>query len=198
MFLSDTDIRKAVKKGDITLQPFTEAQLQPVSYDIKLGNKFITNDESSTHFVDPSRKIYAKTTEKEVADGEEFVLHPGISVLGISKEYFGSDMYLIQIGGKSSLARVGLMVHNTAGIINPGHFLHVTFEMTNQSNVPIILRPGMEIAQITFSMISSPPERNYRNVGRFAKNNWNHFIAPRLRQGFGGQGKRNGKKATRK
>jgi len=182
MFLSDTDIKKAVKKGEITLQPFSEAQLQPVSYDIKLGNKFITNDESATHFVDPARKIYAKTTEKEVADGEEFVLHPGISVLGISKEYFGSDIYLIQIGGKSSLARVGLMVHNTAGIINPGHFLHVTFEMTNQSNVPIILRPAMEIAQITFSMISSPPERNYKHVGRFAKDNWNHFVPSKSAQ----------------
>ena len=175
MFLSDTDIKKAVQKGEITLEPFSESQLQPVSYDIKLGNKFITNDESSTHFVDPARKIYAKTREMEVKDNEEFVLHPGISVLGTSKEYFGSDVYLIQIGGKSSLARVGLMVHNTAGIINPGHFLHVTFEMTNQSNVPIILRPSMEIAQITFSMISSSPERNYRSVGRFAKDNWNHF-----------------------
>ena len=188
MFLSDNDIKKAVKKGEITLQPFSEAQLQPVSYDIRLGNKFITNDESETQYVDPMRKIYAKTREKEVADGAEFMLHPGISVLGISKEYFGSDIYLIQIGGKSSLARVGLMVHNTAGIINPGHFLHVTFEMTNQSNVPIILRPSMEIAQITFSMISSPPERNYKNVGRFAKDNWNHFIAA----------KKNGKKPARK
>ena len=176
MFLSDTDIKKAVEKGAITVEPFSEAQLQPVSYDIRLGNKFITNNESATHFVDPARKIFAKTHELEVADGEEFVLHPGISVLGTSKEFFGSDVYLIQIGGKSSLARVGLMVHNTAGIINPGHFLNVTFEMTNQSNVPIILRPGMEIAQITFSMISSPPERSYKKVGRFAKDNWQHFV----------------------
>ncbi len=176
MFLSDTDIKKAVEKGAITVEPFSESQLQPVSYDIRLGNKFITNDESATHFVDPARKIFAKTRELEVADGEEFVLHPGISVLGTSKEFFGSDVYLIQIGGKSSLARVGLMVHNTAGIINPGHFLNVTFEMTNQSNVPIILRPGMEIAQITFSMISSPPERSYKKVGRFAKDNWQHFV----------------------
>ena len=176
MFLSDTDIKKAVEKVAITVEPFSESQLQPVSYDIRLGNKFITNDESATHFVDPARKIFAKTRELEVADGEEFVLHPGISVLGTSKEFFGSDVYLIQIGGKSSLARVGLMVHNTAGIINPGHFLNVTFEMTNQSNVPIILRPGMEIAQITFSMISSPPERSYKKVGRFAKDNWQHFV----------------------
>ena len=176
MFLSDVDIIEAVKSGEITLDPFSESRLQPASYDILLGNKFIENDASSTHFVDPARKIYAKTIEKTVKDGEEFVLHPGVSVLGLSKEYFGSDHYLIQVGGKSSLARIGLMIHNTAGIINPGHFLHITFEITNQSNIPIILRPGMEIAQITFSRLSSPPSRNYKFVGRFAKDNWKHFV----------------------
>jgi dCTP deaminase len=176
MFLSDVDIKIAIKAGEITLEPFEGARLQPASYDITLGNKFIENDASSTHFVDPARKIYAKTTEKTVADGEEFVLHPGVSVLGLSKEFFGSDHYLVQVGGKSSLARVGLMIHNTAGIINPGHFLHITFEITNQSNIPIILRPGMEIAQITFSKLSSPPARNYKKLGRFAKDNWKHFV----------------------
>jgi dCTP deaminase len=176
MFLSDTDIKKAIKGGDITLQPFEESRLQPASYDILLGNKFVINDECATHFVDPSRKIYAKTRELIVKDGDEFVLHPGISVLGVSKEFFGTDHFLIQVGGKSSLARVGLMIHNTAGIINPGHFLNITFEITNQSNIPIILRPGMEIAQLTFSMLSSPPQRNYKKVGRFAKDNWNHFV----------------------
>lgn len=176
MFLSDTDIKIAVKGGEITLEPFDTGRLQPASYDILLGNKFIENDASSTHFVDPARKIYAKTVEKNVKDGDEFVLHPGVSVLGLSKEFFGTDHYLIQVGGKSSLARIGLMIHNTAGIINPGHFLHITFEITNQSNIPIILRPGMEIAQITFSKLSSPPERNYKKVGRFAKDNWKHFV----------------------
>jgi dCTP deaminase len=177
MFLSDVDIKKAVKTGEITLKPFDEKRLQPASYDILLGNKFIENDASATHYVDPSRKIYAKTIERTVKDGEEFVLHPGVSVLGLSKEFFGTDHYLIQVGGKSSLARIGLMIHNTAGIINPGHFLNITFEITNQSNIPIILRPGMEIAQITFSKLSSPPSRNYTQVGRFAKNNWKHFVA---------------------
>lgn len=176
MFLSDTDIKKAIKTGEIVLEPFSPSRLQPASYDILLGNKFIENDASSTHFVDPAKKIYAKTTERIVKDGDEFVLHPGVSVLGLSKEFFGSDHFLIQVGGKSSLARVGLMIHNTAGIINPGHFLNITFEITNQSNIPIILRPGMEIAQLTFSKLSSPPERNYKLVGRFAKNNWNHFV----------------------
>src|SRR3989344_3778732 len=182
MFLSDTDIKKAIRSGEIVLEPFDPLRLQPASYDILLGNKFIENDASSTHFVDPARKIFAKTVEREVADGDEFVLHPGVSVLGLSKEFFGSDHFLIQVGGKSSLARVGLMIHNTAGIINPGHFLNITFEITNQSNIPIILRPGMEIAQITFSMLSSPPSRNYRHVGRFAKDNWNHFVSAKKKR----------------
>ena len=180
MFLSDIDIRKAVKNGDITLKPFASSRVQPVSYDIRLGNKFIFNEDTMTRVVDPVKKVFAKTRELEVADGMEFVLHPGVSVLGTSKEFFGSDTYLIQLGGKSSLARIGLMIHNTAGIINPGHFLCVTFEITNQNNIPIVLRPGMEIAQILFSTISSPPGRTYQITGRFAKNNWKHFVSKRV------------------
>ena len=182
MFLSDVDITDAVKENLITLKPFDKKRVQPASYDIRLANKFIVNDESVTHIVDPVKKIYAKTREIIVKDGAEFVLHPGISVLGSSKEFFGSDHFLIQVGGKSSLARIGLMVHNTAGIINPGHFLHITFEITNQNNVPIILRPGMEIAQITFSMLSSPPAQNYRLNGRYAKDNWKHFTSAKKKR----------------
>ncbi len=177
MFLSDTDILKEVKSGAITLKPFAESRLQPASYDILLGNKFVTNDENSTLFVDPAKKMYAKTREVTVKDGAEFILHPGVSVLGISKEFFGSDEYLIQVGGKSSLARVGLMIHNTAGLINPGHFLHITFELCNLNNVPIILRPGMEIAQLTFSKLSSPTRKNYKKIGRFAADNWKNNFA---------------------
>ena len=175
MFLSDVDIKKAVKSGDITLKPFDTKRLQPASYDIRLGNVFQLSDLYATAFIDPVKRIYGKTREMKVPDGSEFILRPGVSVLATSKEFFGSDHYLIQLSGKSSLARIGLMVHNTAGIINPGHFLHNTLELTNQNIVPIILRPGMEIAQITFSMLSSSPEQNYRKNGRYAKNNWKHF-----------------------
>lgn len=178
MFLSDIDIRAAIEAGEITLEPFAKERLQPASYDILLGNKFVVNDEHATHMVDPARKIYAKTREIEVEDGEEFVLHPGVSVLGISKEYFGSNHYLVQVGGKSSLARVGLMIHNTAGLINPGHFLYITFELCNLNNVPIILRPGMEIAQLTFSKLSSTPSSVYKNLAR-GKDNWKNNFAGR-------------------
>ena len=181
MFLSDNDIVKAIKEKRITLEPFNKARLQPASYDILLGNKFVTNDENSTLFVDPSRKVFAKTREVTIKDGDAFVLHPGVSVLGTSKEYFGSDEFLIQVGGKSSLARVGLMIHNTAGLINPGHFLNITFELCNLNNVPIILRPGMEIAQLTFSEIKSQTSKSYKEIGRFVGDNWKNNFASKIK-----------------
>ncbi|HVV38735.1 MAG TPA: dCTP deaminase [Candidatus Paceibacterota bacterium] len=175
MFLSDVDILKEVKTKRITLKPFDESRLGPASYDLLLGNEFLLNDEYTATIIDPVKKIYAKTREVRVKDGDEFILRPGISVLGTTKDYFGSDHYLIQLSGKSSLARVGLMIHNTAGIVNPGHFLNITLEITNQNNIPIVLRPGMKIAQITFSKLSSPTRQSYRDTGRFAKDNWNHY-----------------------
>jgi dCTP deaminase len=96
----------------------------------------------------------------------------------MSIEEFGSDIYLTHLSGKSSLARLGLVVHNTAGLINPGHFLHITFELANMGSIPIILRPGMEIAQILFSELSSPIERNYQETGRYkdGRDNFTSYI----------------------
>jgi dCTP deaminase len=179
MFLSDTDILKEVKSGGITLTPFDEKRLQPATYDILLGNKFLLNDEYTAAFIDPVKRVFAKTREIIIKDGEEFILRPGVSVLGTSKDYFGSDDFLIQLSGKSSLARIGLMIHNTAGIVNPGHFLHITLEITNQNNIPIVLRPGMEIAQLTFSKLSSPPRQHYSQLGRFTGDNWKNNFAPK-------------------
>ena len=172
MFLSDSDIKKELTAGNITISDFQEERLQQVSYDILLGNKFQTMKSYKMTAVDPARGIFPETHEMEAPDGEEFVLHPGKTVLGTSKDYFGSDAYLIQLSGKSSLARIGLVVHNTAGIVNPGHFLNITFELYNAGKIPIILRPGMEVAQILFSQISSDLEKNYKDTGRFNGDNW--------------------------
>lgn len=181
MFLSDIDIEKAVKKGDITINDFDVERLQPASYDILLGNKFVVNNEYQTCYIDPVHKIYAKTHEVIIPDDGEFILHPSVSVLAASWDFFGSDKYLIQLGGKSSLARVGLMVHNTAGLINPGHYLNITLELCNLNNVPIILRPKMRIGQLTFSEITTKPKTNYKEIGRFSGNNWNNFALPKER-----------------
>jgi len=179
MFLPDRDIKRAVEFGDIILKPFDEKCLQPASYDVSLGNKFMLTTTHSTTLIDPVKKIFAKMHEVIVPDGEEFVLHPGVSILGTSKEFFGSKKYLIQLHGKSSLARIGLLVHNTAGLINPGHFLNITFELCNLNRVPIILRPGMQIGQLTFSELKGQVETDYTKIGRYHNNDWNTYIAPK-------------------
>jgi dCTP deaminase len=107
------------------------------------------------------------------------MLHPGVSILGYSKEFFGSDRYLIEVNGKSSLARIGLLVHNSAGLVNPGHFLNIALELCNLNNVPIVLRPGMEIAQLTFSPLSSDAKQNYKETGRYHLNNLVGYVPPK-------------------
>lgn len=179
MFLSDKDIQTEIRAGNITLEPFDKKRLQPATYDIRLGNTFIVNDPHTTTAIDPSRGVYPNTHAIEVEDGGEFVLHPGVSILGYSKEFFGSDVYLIEVNGKSSLARIGLIVHNSASIVNPGHYLNIALELCNLNNVPIILRPGMEIAQLSFSPLSSNTKKNYKQTGRYHLNNITGYIPPK-------------------
>ena len=176
MFLSDVDIQKGVKSGAIVIRPFTEKRLQMASYDVTLGNEFQVTDRHTTGVIDPYNKIYPKTRTIKVKDGEAFILHPGESVLGKQKEFIGVDHdHLILLSGKSSLARAGLVVHNTAMLFNPGHYFYPTFELVNTNNVPIILRPGMEIAQLLFAKLTTKTSKGYDGVGRFDKKNSNHF-----------------------
>jgi dCTP deaminase len=179
MYLSDQDIKRAIESGDIIIRDFEDDRLQPASYDILLGNKFIVHNTESTTAIDPVKKIYPETKEIIVPDDGLFVLHPGISILGTSVDYFGSEKYLIHLSGKSSLARLGLIIHNTAGIINPGHFLNITFELCNLNHLPIILRPKMRIGQILFSVLSSTPRKDYKSTGRYFNRDWQHFADPR-------------------
>lgn len=179
MFLSDQDIKIAITSGDITVKPFDIKKLQPASYDIRLGNIFIVNDPHTTSYIDPVKGIFPNTRKIEIKDGGTFILHPGVSILGYSKEFFGSDDYLIEVNGKSSLARIGLLVHNSAGLVNPGHFLNIALELCNLNNVPIILRPGMDIAQLTFSPLSSRTKQNYKERGRYHLDNIVGYVPPK-------------------
>jgi dCTP deaminase len=172
MYLSDQDIKKAVKAGDIILSDFDAKRLQPASYDILLGSKFMITEAHLTDVIDPVKKKFPKMSEIILKKGETFVLHPGVSILGISLDYFGSRKYLVQLHGKSSLARIGLMVHNTAGLVNPGHFLHITFELCNLNTVPIVLTPGMPIAQLTFSQILTEPVADYHTTNHYVNERW--------------------------
>lgn len=169
MYLSDKDIRVALENGDITISDFDKKRLQPASYDIRLGEKFLVVRPYSIPNIDPVNKILPEYEEIVVTPEQGFILRPGVTVLGTSVEKFGSEKYLIQLSGKSSLARIGLIVHNTAWLINPGHYLNITFELANMNSVPIILRPGMDIAQLLFSEMTSPPEQDYRKTGRYGE-----------------------------
>jgi dCTP deaminase len=179
MYLSDTDIKKAIESGDIAITSFDEKRLQPASYDILLGNQFMLPEPERDELIDPVNNIFPTMRQFVVPDGGKFILHPSISVLALSWDYFGSDKYMIQLSGKSSLARIGLIVHNTAGIINPGHHLNITLELYNLSHVPIVLRPRMPIAQITFSKLSSDPKHNYKETGRYSDQNWQGGVGER-------------------
>ena len=86
---------------------------------------------------------------------------------------------MIEVNGKSSLARIGLLVHNSASLVNPGHFLNIALELCNLNNVPIILRPGMEIAQLTFSTLSRETKRNYKAIGRYSTDNLRGYVPPK-------------------
>lgn len=180
MFLSDVDIKKGVKDGSIVIRPFDLKRLQPVSYDVTLGNEFEVTNRHATSLVDPANKIYPYTRTVKVKDGEPFVLHPGESVLGKQREFIGVDReHLILLSGKSSLARAGLVVHNTAMLFNPCHYFYPTFELVNTNNVPLVLRPGMTIAQLLFARLTSPAGRTYKETGRYGAKNSNHFADER-------------------
>ena len=169
MYLSDRDIRIAINAGDISISDFDEWRLQPASYDIRLWDKFLIVKDYSVTNIDPVNKILPEYEEICFTPEQGFILRPGVTILWTSIEKFWSEKYLIQLSGKSSLARLGLIVHNTAGLINPGHYLNITFELANMNSIPIILRPGMEIAQLLFAEMTSPPEQDYRKIGRYGE-----------------------------
>lgn len=167
MFLADKEIKKAIDNWTVKISDFKEKRLQQASYDIRLWNKFMVVKWNSSLYIDPEKKIYPEYQEKEIKDWEEFILHPWSTVLWTTKECFWSDEYLIQLSWKSSLARLGLIVHNTAWVVNPGHYLNMTLELANLNKIPIILRPWMEIAQLLFSTLSSLPVRWYKETWRY-------------------------------
>lgn len=180
MFLSDKDIKKGVEDGAIVIRPFDAKRVQPASYDVTLGNEFQVTNRHMTASIDPANHVFPETRTVKVKDGEPFILHPGESVLGKQKEFIGVDEnHLILLSGKSSLARAGLVVHNTAMLFNPGHYFYPTFELVNTNNVPIILRPGMEIAQLLFAKLSSTSRQTYKKTGRYDAKNSKHFVVKR-------------------
>jgi dCTP deaminase len=162
VLLSDRDLVAAYKSGQLNLEPFDSELVQPSSIDVRLDRWFrIFNNHLHTH-IDPSIQQDDLTTLLEVADGEPFVLHPGEFVLASTLEIVSlGDELAARIEGKSSLGRLGLLTHSTAGFIDPGFSGHVTLELSNVATLPIKLQPGMKIGQLCVFRLSSPAEHPY-------------------------------------
>ena len=162
MILSDRDIRAAVAAGRIELDPFDEVNIQPSSIDLHVDRYFRTFHNHRYPFIDVKRPMEELTELVDVKEDEPFILHPGEFVLGSTYEVVTlPDDVAARLEGKSSLGRLGLLTHSTAGFIDPGFSGHVTLELANVANLPIKLWPGMKIGQLCFFRLSSPAEHPY-------------------------------------
>ena len=162
MLLSDRDIRAEINNQRIVLDPWDESMVQPSSVDVRLDRLFRLFDNHKYPHIDPAQDQPDLTRLVEVEADEPFVLHPGEFVLGATYEVvtLPNDI-AARLEGKSSLGRLGLLTHSTAGFIDPGFSGHVTLELSNVATLPITLWPGMKIGQLCFFRLSSPAEHPY-------------------------------------
>ena len=162
MLLSDRDIRAELDAGRIALDPFDPAMVQPASIDVRLDRFIRLFDNHKYAVIDPAVEQPELTRLVDVGTEEPFVLHPGEFVLGSTFEHVSlPNDVAARLEGKSSLGRLGLLTHSTAGFIDPGFSGHVTLELSNTATMPIRLYPGMKIGQFCFFRLSSPSEHPY-------------------------------------
>ena len=162
MLLSDRDIRTEIKAGRVVVEPFDEAMIQPSSVDVRLDKFFRVFENHKYSVIDPSAE-QPELTREVIAEGDEaFILHPGEFVLASTYEVITlPDDIAGRLEGKSSLGRLGLLTHSTAGFIDPGFSGHITLELSNVANLPVKLFPGMKIGQLCLIKLSSPAEHPY-------------------------------------
>lgn len=162
MLLSDRDLRAEYDGGRLGLDPFDEELLQPSSIDVRLDRYFRVFDNSRYTHIDPALRQDELTSLVETPDEDPFVLHPGEFVLGATYEQVSLPHDLAgRLEGKSSLGRLGLLTHSTAGFIDPGFTGHITLELSNVANLPITLWPGMKIGQLCLLRLTSAAEHPY-------------------------------------
>lgn len=162
MLLSDRDIKQELADGRIGLEPSDPQMVQPSSVDVRLDRYFRLFDNHKYPFIDPAVDQPELTRLIEVRPDEPFILHPGEFALGATFERVTlPDDVAARLEGKSSLGRLGLLTHSTAGFIDPGFTGHVTLELSNVATLPIKLWPGMKIGQLCFFRLSSPAENAY-------------------------------------
>ena len=162
MLLSDRDIRREVESGRVQVDPFDADMVQPSSIDVRLDRLFRVFENHRYPYIDPSVEQPELTRMVQTADDEPFILHPGEFVLASTYEVMTlPDDIAGRLEGKSSLGRLGLLTHSTAGFIDPGFSGHVTLELSNVATLPIKLWPGMKIGQLCLFRLESPAEHPY-------------------------------------
>lgn len=162
MLISDRDIRTEIAAERILLDPYDPAMVQPSSVDVRIDRFFRLFDNHKYAHIDPAENQPDLTRLVEVAPNEPFILHPGEFVLGSTYERVTlPDDVAARLEGKSSLGRLGLLTHSTAGFIDPGFSGHVTLELSNMATLPIKLWPGSKIGQLCFFKLTSPAEHSY-------------------------------------
>ena len=162
MLLSDRDIRSEIDRNRVVLDPFDAEMVQPSSVDVRLDRYFRVFENHRYPHIDPAEDQPDLTRPVEPTGDDPFILHPGEFVLGSSYEVITlPDDIAARLEGKSSLGRLGLLTHSTAGFIDPGFSGHVTLELSNVATLPIKLWPGMKIGQLCFFRLSSPSDHPY-------------------------------------
>lgn len=162
MLLSDRDIKAELEAGRVGLDPYDPTMIQPSSIDMRLDRYFRLFDNHKYPFIDPAEDQPELTHLVETENDQPFILHPGEFALASTFERVTlPDDVAARLEGKSSLGRLGLLTHSTAGFIDPGFTGHVTLELSNVATLPIKLWPGMKIGQLCFFRLSSPAERPY-------------------------------------
>lgn len=162
MLLSDRDILRQVESGRVSLSPWDASLVQPSSIDVRLDRYFRIFENHRYAVIDPAAEQSELTRLVSPAGDDPFVLHPGEFVLGATYEYVTlPDDIAARLEGKSSLGRLGLLTHSTAGFIDPGFNGHITLELSNMSTLPLKLYPGMKVGQLCFFQLSSPAAHPY-------------------------------------
>jgi dCTP deaminase len=162
VLLSDRDILAEIDAQRVTLEPYDPSMMQPSSVDVRLDRFFRVFENHKYPHIDPASDQPDLTRQVEPEGDEPFILHPGEFVLGSTYEVVSlPDDIAARLEGKSSLGRLGLLTHSTAGFIDPGFTGHVTLELANVANLPIKLWPGMKIGQLCFFRLSSAATHPY-------------------------------------
>ncbi|MFB6163151.1 MAG: dCTP deaminase [Halococcoides sp.] len=166
MILSDGDIRSRLEAGTLEIEPLAdpELQIQPASVDLRLGREFLEFQHTNIPCIHPDseQEVAEYVEETIIDDGDEFILHPGDFVLGTTVERVSvPDDLIAHVEGRSSLGRLAIVVHATAGLCDPGFEGKITLELSNLGTAPVALTPEMRISQLTFTQLSSPAERPY-------------------------------------